>query len=257
MGGLVSSTAGVLRIVAKDIRLRTLTTMGYIIKQVRMLSQFAESVEGIIRGMMDAKSDKISVDFGKIIDFATPIAIGIADFVFGKDSDPEDHDPLAIFMVLVTVLTKINAAVCTVVAQFLKTKKDLRESGSDNMSLAQMVVDSGILETATVLITAYGTFGMTHSANIHLRSSAHLEINSLSYKRIGTETVDAAAPLAGYVDKLRDVGGKLSKGQIAGGIVSALLVLGGAGGGATMPLLYQMGSTDKLNKSDLDALKEL
>jgi hypothetical protein len=38
---------------------------------------------------------------------------------------------------------------------------------------------------------------------LHLRSSAHIELNSLSYKILGTDKVDGSAPLAGYVDKMK------------------------------------------------------
>jgi hypothetical protein len=230
-----------------------------------MLNQFWQSVEGVSRGMMNAEVGAVGGYIGKIIDIAVPLVMLGVGIKLGKDSDPEDKDPLALFMTLVGVLTKINAAVCTVVAQFLQTKKDLRDHGTDNMSLAQMVVDFGILETATVLIVAKGVQGLTHSANFHLRSSAHMEMHSLTFKMVNTLKEDASGPLAGYVDKAKEAGvkfaketwEKLSAKQATAGIIAALVVLGGIGAAVAVPFLIKKGSVEELNKSELDALKEL
>jgi hypothetical protein len=236
MGGSLSSLAGMVRLIGKDVKLNTITTLGYVIKQVAMSSKFATSIDAMRSGMLKRLQGDVNTGYDNartisaaILDIATPIAIAIADIIAGKDDDPEDADPFSLYLVMLDVLMKVNAASCTVLAEKMRTKQQLHDNIRDQINLAQMVVDYGLLIISSVLFVAKAGVAITHRAVIQLRSTAHIEQNSLTRKIMGTEGEDAAAPLAGYVNAATEAAKKVAKAHdTAAKIAIVASVLAGA-----------------------------
>jgi hypothetical protein len=279
MGGSLSSLAGMTRLIGKDVKLNTITTIGYMAKQVAMSSKFAISVDAIRSGMVErlhgdvgTGSDTARAAMAAVFDVVTPIVTALVEIYNGTDDDPEDSDPFALYLIMLDVLMKIDAASCTVLAERMRTKKQLHDNVRDEINLAQMVVDYGLLITSSVLFVAKAGVAITHRAMFQLKSTAHIEQNSLTYKVLGTNKIDAAAPLAAFVNKVKEVKGaakawvKASSAATIFATVVAILAVGGTTGVLAFGLGKEQtkwtisGRWDKTEGADqavLDALKEL
>jgi hypothetical protein len=289
MGSSLSSMAGIVRILGKDIKLSTITTIGYIGKQVTMLSQLIACIEAVGVGM-NKKVDPLTGMVGSLGSAILPLAFTIFEIINGKDSDPEDADPISLYLVMLGILLKINEVACGVLAEKMRTKKQLKDNVRDEINLAQLLVEYSLLTASTIAFVAYGVQGMTHRTMIHLRGSAHMEMNSLTRKVMGTEGEDVSAPLAGYVNKAKTAAvkkvkemdfkgmakdglakAKESKGNMAIAIGIALAALVGLGaivtsGAAAVgvgdlrgddSITSRFSATKKEDQETLDALREL
>ena len=207
MGGELTSLGGVVRLQGKDIKASTLSTCRYLGKQLAMLSQFGICVDAMrsgmdsrLRGDVNTGTDNARLISGKALDMLMPMAV---PFIYDRyfDVKTEIKDVISSFLLILDILISINSVCCGVLVEgMLKTKAELKNDARDKINLAQMVVEFRLVTDAAVALAAGFGIAWTRSAAFHLRGTAHIEQESLSYKTIGTQGECASAPLAGSIN---------------------------------------------------------
>jgi hypothetical protein len=246
-GGSIKSTSGILRIGGRDIKMVTYPTLKYLANHVSVITNFSQSVSAIdgIHGQGEGASFLLG-NYGLIANL-------LAGVIGGALTDPPGKDPLDLTVTLHGILLSMNHLVVNLICD-PKTPEE-----RDTANKAAMIIDFSLnlLFTGAILIGPGFLSGFTHNSILHLRGSAHIDVNSLSYKLMSTKEDDAASPLAGYVEKLKEWTSKKVK-DLSTSTKVILGIIGGviAAGGSSLPGVY-VGAIKTTDKKTIDELKVL
>jgi hypothetical protein len=275
MGGGLSSMAGVIRMKGKDIKASTLTNIGYIGKQAALSGQFGICVDAMRSGMLkrlqgDLGGWDTARNFASAIDKVFPVVSTVLEAALGKDTDPEDSDPIDFYMTVLGMLLSINAASCGILAEKMRTKQQLRDDIRDQINLSQVVVEYGLILAAAIPLAVGPNFltGLTHSAALHLRGSAEIVQSGFEHSLSVLKQNKAFSPAAGYVhtglNKVKSLGKGLWKDHkllvtILGSITTVVASGSGVSAfiGGENSIKNRWDKTNAADKTVLDALKEL
>jgi hypothetical protein len=243
-GGSIKSTSGLLRINGRDIKLSTSPTLKYLSNYSNVVTSFSQSISAIdgIHGLGEGAAFLLS-NYGLIVNL-------VAGIIGGALNDTPDDDPIDLVLTLHGVLLSMNHLVVNLICD-PKTPAE-----RDVANRSAMIVDFtlNLAFTAAILTGPGFVSGFKHNAALHLRGSAHIALNSLSYMIISTEMDDVSSPVAGLVKTLKE----WAVGKVGALPKAALVIAGviGAGLGASLPGVY-IGAIQETDKKTIAELQEL
>jgi hypothetical protein len=245
-GGSINSTSGILRIGGRDIKMKTHPTLKYLANHISVITNFSQSLsamDGIHRQGEGAAF--LLGNYGLIVN-------KVVGIVGGAISNTKDSDPLDLTVILHGILLSMN----NLVVNFICDPKTPEERDIANKTVMIIDFSLNILFTAAILAGPGFVSGFTHNSLLHLRGSSHIELNSLTCKKMIAEQEDAAVPLAGMLEffkgSVTDIVKSSSKLMVGAVIIGVLAGLSAA----VLPGVY-VGAIKETDKKTMDELRSL